>query len=330
MSLPAIRAEVVRFSAADDAGRHDPWREINSWLQLFLAGLTEQTRRAYQVDVSEWLAWCGECEVDPLAARYVHARAWAGVLTGQEATKARRLAAASAWCAYLLRNDAMKSNPFLLLERSERPRVDRDFSRTGVPSADDVNVLKAVAVHDGLRTAAIVYLLVYSGMRVGELCGASVSDLTMSEGHHVLQIMGKGRKGRTVPLPPVVYVRVHDYLTDRGALLLPALAGQGGGRSSMPLIATRSGGRIDQPYVFRLIRRLATAAGLPPELVSRLSPHSLRHAFATLNLKAGVPLEEVQDAMGHADPRTTRRYDRRRLDPARHPAYVLARELGAQ
>ena len=85
---------------------------------------------------------------------------------------------------------------------------------------------------------------------------------------------------------------------------------------------TSTGARIDRHGVFRLIRRLAREAGIPA--ADRLSPHSLRHAFATAARDEGIPLEDVQDAMGHADPRTTRRYDRDRHNLDRDPAYTLA------
>ena len=89
-----------------------------------------------------------------------------------------------------------------------------------------------------------------------------------------------------------------------------------------PLFATSTGARIDRHFVFRLVRRLAQRAGI--EAWADLSPHSLRHAFATTARGEGVPLEDVQDAMGHADPRTTRRYDRDRFNLDRDPAYTIA------
>ena len=91
---------------------------------------------------------------------------------------------------------------------------------------------------------------------------------------------------------------------------------------SGPLFATSTGGRLDRHAVFRLVRRLAAEAGIAD--ADRLSPHSLRHAFATTARSEGVPLEDVQDAMGHADPRTTRRYDRDRHNLDRDPAYTIA------
>jgi integrase/recombinase XerD len=88
-----------------------------------------------------------------------------------------------------------------------------------------------------------------------------------------------------------------------------------------PLFRTATGGRLDRHAVFRLVRRLARDAGIASW--ARLSPHSLRHAFATAARAEGVPLEDVQDAMGHADPRTTRRYDRDRHNLDRDPSYVI-------
>ena len=106
------------------------------------------------------------------------------------------------------------------------------------------------------------------------------------------------------------------YLADRAAT-----AGVSVDASTGPLLATATGGRLDRHSVFRLVRRLAEAAGIAA--AAKLSPHSLRHAFATTAREEGVPLEDVQDAMGHADPRTTRRYDRDRHNLDRDPAYVI-------
>jgi len=84
-------------------------------------------------------------------------------------------------------------------------------------------------------------------------------------------------------------------------------------------------GRLSYSTSYALIRRLARKAAIPA--ADRLSPHSLRHSFATELLGAGVPLQDVQDAMGHADPRTTRRYDRSRHNLDQHPTYKMAAQL---
>ena len=106
---------------------------------------------------------------------------------------------------------------------------------------------------------------------------------------------------------------------------MPVLPGQAGARPRRPLVATASGARVDRGAVWRLLRRLATTAKIPV----KMSPHVLRHTCATLARDAGARLEDVQEQLGHADARTTRRYDHggQRLDRA--PAYTLAAYLTA-
>ncbi len=106
---------------------------------------------------------------------------------------------------------------------------------------------------------------------------------------------------------------------------MPVVVGQAGARPRRPLVVTASGARVDRGAVWRLLRRLAVAAGIPV----KMSPHVLRHTCATLARDAGARLEDVQEQLGHADARTTRRYDHggQRLDRA--PAYALAAYLTA-
>ena len=92
--------------------------------------------------------------------------------------------------------------------------------------------------------------------------------------------------------------------------------------------APHAGGRLDQPGAFRLVRQLAATAGV--DNAAKLSPHSLRHAAITAALDAGVSLRDVQDFAGHADPRTTRRYDRSRNSLDRHATYAVAAYLTAE
>ena len=95
-----------------------------------------------------------------------------------------------------------------------------------------------------------------------------------------------------------------------------------GNRTQGPLFVTRTGERWHRSEVWRTLRRLAQEA--VPTKAGSLHPHDLRHAFVTLSLDTGASLRDVQDAAGHADPRTTRRYDRARHNLDRHPTYALA------
>jgi integrase/recombinase XerD len=155
------------------------------------------------------------------------------------------------------------------------------------------------------------------GLRVDELAAADVTDLGHDRGHRILTVTRKGGRRATVVLPPATAAAMDAYLTDRAA---------GTGRPAEgPLLATASGGRLDQAALWKLVRRLARAAGIPSW--ARLSPHSLRHTAITLALDAGAHLRDVQDFAGHRDPRTTRRYDRARDTLDRNAAYTLTAYL---
>ena len=98
-----------------------------------------------------------------------------------------------------------------------------------------------------------------------------------------------------------------------------------GERTSGPIFLSRTGGPLAYKTAYDLIKRLAKTAGIPS--ADLIKPHSLRHGFATEALAIGIPLQDVQDALGHRDPRTTRRYDRTRHNLDRSPAYSLAQAL---
>jgi integrase/recombinase XerD len=286
--------------------------------------LSEHTREAYRRDVAGWLEWCEQSRLDPMHAAFVHVNAYARMLectvdvrTGRplaQATVARKLSGLSSWYDFLAKLGAVEANP---VAGADRPPVARDHSVTIGLTASEVDaVLAASEATTGptrLRTIAVVAMLADLGLRVGELVGLDVTDLGHERGHRSVRFVGKGGKPRRRALTPACTAAVEAYLAER--------AGATGTDPSGPLFVTASGTRLDRHAVFRLIRRLARAAGVPAW--AQLSPHSLRHAFATTAREEGIPLEDVQDAMGHADPRTTRRYDRDRHNLDRDPAYAI-------
>jgi integrase/recombinase XerD len=267
--------------------------------------LSDHTRAAYRRDVAGWLAWCAGRDLDPLRASFLDVNAYARNLESQKlapATVARKLSGMSSWYDFLTKLRAVDANP---VGGADRPPVSRDHSATLGLAPEQVDALLAAAT--GVRDRAIVSLLADLGLRVGELVSLDVTDVGTERGHRTVRFVGKGSKPRRRALTPAAG---------------DALDANVGGRTDGPLFMTATGGRIDRHAVFRLIRRLARQAGIAEW--ERLSPHSLRHAFATTARAEGVPLEDVQDAMGHADPRTTRRYDRDRHNLDRDPAYTIA------
>lgn len=289
------------------------------------------TAEAYARDLKSWLGWCATAGVDPLDAWPAHVQLWLTHLANDRGeaggTRARRLGAVSSWYSWLIRHQAAPRNP-ALLEKDERPvRAPR---KAPALSDQQTAALLAAADADSRRAAAIVYLLLYTGMRVGELLGATTADLGEDRGHSVLYIRGKGGKARVASLVPPVMLRLHAYLAERpdiaGTALVPA--GQAGAGGPRPLVATARGNPLDRKEVRRLLRRLARKAGLPEVLADRISPHSTRATFVTSALDAGVPVRDVQHAAGHASPVTTEGYDRSKLSPDRSPAYKLLSRFG--
>lgn len=290
--------------------------------------LSVHTRAAYRRDVAAWLTWCTERDIDPLRASFLDVNAYARALestvdprTGRQlaaSTVARRLSGLSSWYDFLTKLHAVDANP---VGGADRPSVSRDHSATVGLSPTEVDALLAAADAEtgpsAVRHRAALALLADLGLRVGELVSLDVDDLGYERGHRSVRFVGKGGRPRRRALTPAASAAVDTYLAQRAAA-----AGTVVGRLDGPLLVTATGGRIDRHAVFRLVRRLAQNAGIPGW--QRLSPHSLRHAFATAARAEGVPLEDVQDAMGHADPRTTRRYDRDRHNLDRDPAYTLA------
>src|SRR5262249_54271342 len=188
-----------------------------------------------------------------------------------------------------------------------RPRVDYESHATGL----DRNELGALLVAAGLgRPAehALISLLALNGLRVSEATGANIEGLGIERGHRTLVINRKGGKVVTIPLRP------------RPAGRIDLAVGE---RSEGPVFLPGDGRRLDRHGAARIVRRAACRAGI----IKTVGPHTLRHAFITAALDAGVPLRDVQEAASHADPRTTMRYDRARGSLDRHATYIVAAYL---
>jgi integrase/recombinase XerD len=289
--------------------------------------LSDHTREAYRRDVGAFLTWCRERDLDPLSATFIHVNTFARQLestsdprTGRKltpATVARKLSGLSSWYGFLLKINAITANP---VGGADRPQVARDHSATVGLSPAEVDALLAAAERDDTpsreRNQAVIAILADLGLRVSEVVGLDVADLGYERGHRSIRFTGKGGAKRRRALTPASTAAVETYLLHRSAV-----EGRGVAQLAGALFVTSSGARLDRHAVFRLVRRLAEEAGIAA--FAKLSPHSLRHAFATTARDEGVPLEDVQDAMGHADPRTTRRYDRDRHNLDRDPSYTI-------
>ncbi|WP_329220287.1 tyrosine-type recombinase/integrase [Streptomyces microflavus] len=273
------------------------------------------SRTAYAKDASWWLAWCAATGTNPARARGIDADRYATALHGSQlakSTRGRRLAVASAWYEYLMRADLAERNPFAGMDR---PSVSADDSPTrGMTAAQLGALLNYAKTSESPRTYALLATLATTAGRIGSVLGATIGALGEDEGHRVIDLITKGDKKKRFVLVPLAVQAIDACLEGRDRSDPAAF-----------IFATRTGKPMDEPAAFRTLRRVAKAAGIPH--ADKLSPHSLRHSYATTMLGKQVPLADVQDALGHADPRTTRRYDRARGALHRSPSYRMQEEL---
>ena len=208
-------------------------------------------------------------------------------------TAARRLASLRRFFSWLVRERFREDDPSL---RLKGPRTGRHLPTT--LSEIDVDALLAAPGGDtalARRDATMLEVLYATGLRVSELVGLSWSQVNLVVG--VVRIVGKGNKERLVPLGDVAREKLDEYLKFTRQVILH-------GRVSDALFPTARGGAMTRQAFWHLIKRYALKAGLRSEL----SPHTLRHAFATHLLNHGADLRVVQLLLGHADISTTQIY----------------------
>lgn len=306
--------DIETQTATSNAERHAAL--AGAWL----ASLTsENTQRAYRRDLLALFEFLDFGGVDALSAERKHIDLWGRAITGASTTRARRLSAAASFYAYAVSEARLAISP---VANVKRPKVDADFSATrGLSKTEALAFLEAARM-DGPRSYALASLLLFTGIRTSEARMASVSDLQHDSGHRVLVVERKGGKRAKIALPPQVVEALAGYLgesTAHGTAVKSASAPV----TDTPLLTTATGARWAASEAFRTVARIARLAGIE----GKVSPHSIRHTHATLALKSGVALHDLQDSMGHADPRTTRRYDRARGRLERSSAYTVANAL---
>jgi len=310
-SAPAVRP--APLDRLPGSSTDDPFLRLAAG---WLLGHPTRTATAYRRDLQAWAAWCAQLGVHPLAAERHHVDAWVRHLTGTPqprsgrpaapATVARKLSAISGFYNYGVHDAGVLSHSPVASVR--RPRVSDESAAVGL-TADELRRLLAAAAAHTPRSLALVSLLTFCGLRISEALGADVRDYGHDHGHRVLRVTRKGGKAARVALAPAVVRVLDDYLA---------------GRTTGPLLAAGDGvARYGYRIAYEQLGRLCRTAGLP----AGVTPHSLRHSYATESLRLGAALQDVQDALGHADPRTTRRYDRARNNLDRSPNYLLASTL---
>jgi integrase/recombinase XerC len=286
----------------------DRVREFLKHLQLDVRA-SDQTVRCYRTDLREFEQFVRTRvsrgkglpaeKIDHLVVRaylsFLHER---GV---SRATMARKLASLRSFFRHLTRIGVIRRNPATLVST---PRLDKRLPHP-LPQ-DEVECLLDSAFgndpRDG-RDRAILELLYATGVRVGELVRADLGDLDLggASGEGMMRVFGKGRKERMVPIGSKAVMALRGYLPERASL------GGGDSRNASDrdaLFLNARGGRLTD----RSVRRILNQRLLKAAVVRKISPHSLRHSFATHLLNAGADLRSIQELLGHASLSTTQKY----------------------
>jgi integrase/recombinase XerD len=268
---------------------------------LWLAdGLAKNTLAAYRADLVLFARWltaqgaAGLAGADEAAINgylaHLHGRPG-----GIRAASQRRLhSTLHRFYAWLLDQGRIQTDPLLNIERPMRTaRFPKTLSEKNV---EDLLAAPDVTTPLGLRDRALLEVLYATGLRVSELIGLKLFEVSLTDG--VVRVFGKGAKERLVPLGDLAVDWLRRYQAEGRPALLK-------GKSCDPVFVTVRGEGMTRQMAWTLIKKYALQAGIPRE---RISPHVLRHAFATHLLNHGADLRVVQLLLGHADISTTQVY----------------------
>jgi tyrosine recombinase XerC len=301
---------------------------LRDHLRAFLAFLelnrnvSSHTIRAYEGDVTQYLAWVASSKDARISALGpgdldgVSVRDWVAALNraGQaRASVARKLSGARAFMQYLRREGLIENDP---TAAALAPKLDKTIP-VHLSESEVTLLLDSIDTRTplGRRDRAMFELFYASGLRLSELVGVNLEDLDLNG--RVVRVLGKGSKERLVPLNPVAADAIRTWMKDRAAIVFGRELGHGsrgpdqprrtkarGRNHDEPLFVNARGGRITGRSVDRLLRRYVARCSTR----MGISPHALRHSFATHLLQRGADLRGIQELLGHARLSTTERY----------------------
>ena len=287
---------------------------VRDHLKAFLEHLrlnenaSPHTVRAYDGDLSQYLVFLAShvgvrvSELEPQHLDHLNARAWLGDLNkrgNSKSSAARKLSAIRAFGRYLRREGIVEGDPAALIGTPRREQR--------IPNHLAVNEMsKLLETPDtsnplGRRDRAILELFYASGLRLSELVGLDLEDVNLAG--RVVRVLGKGRKERIVPFNPTAAAALKAWMADRAGLPQPQRVVKSR-RTREPLFLNYQGTRLSTRSVDKLVRRYVAACSTR----YGISPHALRHSFATHLLEAGADLRAIQELLGHARLSTTQRY----------------------
>jgi len=297
MATPAPRADQLEASARWTAALESYAGELRT------RGAAEGTRRAYGRDLLELAAWASALGLEPGELAYRDLRGYAAALSErrlERASAARKLIAVRGLHAHLLATGATTNNPADLL-----PTPKRDSKLPRVLGRDEVaSLLDRIPAGGPLevRDRAIFELAYSSGLRAQEIVSLDLGDTDFDS--ETVRVTGKGNKTRVLPVGEPAQRALQRYLEAARHALGPA-------RAEQALFISRRGRRLSPSDVRRRLEKWVREAAV----AGRISPHTLRHSFATHLLEGGADLRSIQELLGHASVSTTQVYTR--VEPSR-------------
>jgi site-specific recombinase XerD len=266
-------------------------------------GMAEKTRTAYGLDMGQLAEWASAQELSPFDLTPRLLRRYAGVISERGLSKssvARKIASIRAFYRHLVQRGVLEANPADLVAS---PKKDQYLPRVLKP-AETAGVLDAIPSGSPLelRDRAMFEVAYGSGLRAEELVNLDLTDLEPDA--EELRVTGKGSKTRIVPAGEPVWRAVQRYL-ERARPKLAAAASDAR-RAEPALFLSKSGRRLSTSDVRRRLRVSTQRAGVG----SGVTPHTLRHSFATDLLEGGADLRAIQELLGHASISTTQTYTR--------------------
>lgn len=281
-------------------------------MDTLVAGqLSDNTRRAYQRDILDFLEFAGVTQPEALqtvtAGQVEHFRNALMKRGAAKATVNRKLSVVRQLFERAIGEGWTDRNP---ATRVRGLKADMESPTSGLTLRQARELLASIDTDDvmGQRDHCLLLLMLRTGIRRGEASGILLGDFTQRDGHESLSVRGKGNKVRVVKIAPDVLRVCREWVTASQRTWTPKEPLFVALRKSAGSYKPASNTPLTVDSIWKIVLKRVDEAGL----TANITPHSLRHTFVTLALEAGAPLHKVQYAAGHADPRTTERYDRQK------------------
>jgi integrase/recombinase XerD len=292
----------------------EPLRRLDGWIDEFISyirfekGLADNTVMAYRRDLLTWREFCARSRANPADISATQLTSFLESLRAgrppasramSPSSVARMMVSVRALYRFLLREGRVSADPTVTLGVPKQPR--------SLPKAIPVeDVERLIDLTDdsplGRRDRAILEVLYGTGLRISELAALDVDDVDLDDGSIRVR-SGKGNKARVVPMGRAARKAVGDYLTITRSELVKKRRSRGGTADGALFLNFR-GARLSRQGCWKILKAYARSGGME----SKVSPHTLRHSFATHMLDAGADIRVVQELLGHASLATTQVY----------------------